>query len=134
MLGCTPGTQHRAANFQGKWKRGAAKAAQSSGSQSWLCTSQGKCRTWLKPRNDNQDKPHAQTAAAFHPAWLGFRRRDEDALPGFLLCRGAVGTAGMLGHSAPSVSFAGLGPWIKQNTHRTAMITRQPFSAAFNPW
>lgn len=85
----------------------------------WIYISQGKHRTWLELRNNNQDVPHAHIPAALHPPWPGSRRRGEDTeqpLPGSLPCRAAVSRAWLLAGSgplpAPSVSCAGLSPWL----------------------
>lgn len=116
MLGCTSGTQHSAVGCRraGKMEKRRCKSCLKLRVTKWIYISQGKDRTWLKLRNNKQDVPHAQIPAALHPPWAGPWRRDEDIkaasarfppLQGWLL--GGSGP-----HPAPSVSCAGLSPWL----------------------
>lgn len=106
----------------------------------WICVSQGKHRTWLKPGNNNQDVPHAQRSAALHPPWLGSRRRDEDteAAPARFPPLKGCSQRGLAAGWARASSCTECALCRSQslsdehNIHGSAVITRHAFSAPFN--
>lgn len=143
MLACTSGTQHWAVGCKrvGKMEKRGCKSCLRLRVTKWIYISPGKHRTWLKLRNNNQDVAHAQTPAALHPPWPGSQRRGEDTaeasarFPPLQGCSQHGLAAGWVRASSCTKCVL-CRPYSladKCNIHRSAVITRQAFSAPFNP-